>query len=199
VEQYYSLSFNQPVIAELKEGVFALRRYSPGYDGYREKSFRVNKRDLTDLARLFEKNCRSYAMSGQFPFLKNYLNTVVLGDIDFTTKTCLVVNVQSGFASKVLGVCEYRFLPPIERKDITKSSKYFVKKIGLYEGQPALLLSRVCRHLVEKLFEELGYKVCCIRRIAGAKSDVLSPKYISPKHIKLVSDELKERVIVRYK
>jgi transcription antitermination factor NusA-like protein len=60
----------------------------------------------------------------------------------------------------------------------------------------ALTLSLTSRKLVEKLFEEQGYSVRCTQRIAGVKSIVQSPQSLSRDSIKLVSNELKEYIIV---
>lgn len=197
-EQYFSYRFRQPVTAELRNGSFILRKYSPGFDGYRETEIILQKKDLRPMAHLLRETFQSVAASVKFPFLKGFIHTAVEGSVDFRTAENAVIKVSSGFSGTVLGVCPKRNIPQRERYSFSGSFRFYVTGMSVYEKEPALMLSRTSRTLVEKLFEEKGDTVRCIHRIAGAKSEVISKGRIAKEHIKSVSDELRERIIVRY-
>lgn len=194
LEQYYSYRFRQPVTAELKNEAFVLRKYSPGFDGYHETEITLDKRDFRPLVHLLRETFQSLSFSLRFPCLRNFINELAEGYVDFRTPEYAVIRIRSGIAGTLLGVCAKRRIPPKERCSFTGSFRFYVTGMAIFESEPALELSRINRGLVEKLFEEQGDNVRCIHRIARAKSEV-----ISKGHINSVSDELRERIIVRYR
>lgn len=103
------------------------------------------------------------------------------------------------------GVCPARYLPPRERqalavgdvKTFLVTSVLPVQKKG--RSKVLIRLSRTTKALPEALLRERTGEpsIRCIRRIAGAFSEIETIKMLPKEAIEAVSNELKERIIVR--
>ncbi|GER94831.1 hypothetical protein A45J_2718 [hot springs metagenome] len=110
----------------------------------------------------------------------------------------------------VVAVCEPASQTPKERGWYTVGQKmpFYVLSVKpqLLKGTPRLeiRLSRNSAGLPESLIRQelvrhnMDIKICCTGRIAGAFSEIKASAKIPRECIKKVSDELKERVIVRW-
>lgn len=121
----------------------------------------------------------------------------------------IYVELNAGNGSPVIGVCENRHQTPKERKlcRIGDYYSFYVSSVTPFMsgGVPEVKvsLSRTSKSLTEGLLKKelterlLDIRIRCVRRAAGAYSLIEAEERIPKECIKAVSDELKERVIVR--
>lgn len=105
----------------------------------------------------------------------------------------------------LIGVCPARYLPPKERgrfnlgeiRTFLVTSVLSVQKRGRFKVQ--IRLSRTSKALPEMLLRQTTrlQGIRCLKRIAGAFCEIETVKSLPKDAIKAVSEELKERIIVR--
>ncbi len=141
---------------------------------------------------------------------KDKIRTVVYGTIiKYHSSGAILVETDS-ISDRVIAICPMSSQTPKERGHYRVGDvlPFYITNIEpVYEKETPKLeirLSRNSRGLPEGLIKnELidsnrEAKVRCIKRIAGAFSEIKSSERIPKKCVKKISDELKERIIVRW-
>jgi hypothetical protein len=138
--------------------------------------------------------------------LRGRLVTGEIRQISSTGEATVALEMEDHFSRLALtGVCPVRYLPPKERqtmavgdvKSFLVTSVLPVQKKG--RAKVLIRLSRTTKTLPEALLREQTGEttVRCVRRIAGAFSEIETIKKLPREAIQAVSSELKERIIVR--
>jgi len=118
----------------------------------------------------------------------------------------VVLEMEDHFRRLALtGVCPARHLPPRERQTLAMGhmKTFLVTSVlpVMKNGSAKVLirLSRTTKTLPEALLKEQTGEpsIRCVRRIAGAFSEIETKKNLPKETIRAVGNELKERIIVR--
>ncbi len=148
----------------------------------------------------------------EYDLVKHRTGSIIFGTI-IRTLPCgmLHVDVELGsVGDTIVALCDLESQTPKEMGEYRQGTTlpFHIKNIRpvMIKDIPRLevRMSRNARGLVEGLLNselkdrKMDIQVKCTRRIAGAFSDIKSPKRIPRDCIKKISDELKERIIVAY-
>lgn len=171
--------------------------------------YSVIKRIITELTyslktRVIYQDCEN---------LKSIIKKAMNGTIELIENGNLFVHIHglSDSFEEIIAVCKRESQTPKERREYNKNSvlSFHVSPsvISVYDGSAPRIqirLSRTSKKLTEGLIENelvnrcLDVEVKCTKRIAGAYSEVMVSHRIPKDVIKHVSDQLKERIIVKW-
>ncbi len=145
--------------------------------------------------------------NGRFSYLAN---TLVHGTVfNINSAGVLYVRIKTVAGEDVIGTCSLRHQPPRERGTYVRGDRlpFYVLKVRAASEEDGISrleipLSRTSRRFVELLLErEAGNpdaRIKCVKRIVGSANVVHSNRYLPRDTIKRVSDELGERIKVRW-
>ncbi|ADD67480.1 hypothetical protein Dacet_0694 [Denitrovibrio acetiphilus DSM 12809] len=195
LEGYYSEKYGSPTVCSLSAEGLTVRQYRA--DGI-EREIVLKKHDVTTLASILNTEFFNFGVHRKEIYLKSFMNSLVKGEIREISAEDVLLNVYLGVNYRVTGVVHKMYITPKLRGTFQTGQEIRSLVIGTerYGDDVALTLSLTSRKLVEKLFEEQGYSVRCIKRIAGIISVIQFKKHIQYKIIKRISNVLHEHIII---
>lgn len=174
-------------------------------DAYKIPHNRINRQILQELRQRIPDTLLKASILKDYHLLRHRAKTIVSGTILKTDPDLLYVELKDT-DTRIIAICHEGAQTPKERgryKEGETLSFYLLSIHPVYQnGIPRLVirLSRTSRGLVEGLLKrETGIDLRCECRIAGAYSHITATAPIPRDTIKEVSDQLKERIIVRWK
>lgn len=196
LEGYYSEKYGSPTVCSISAEGLTMRQYRA--DGI-EREITLKKYDVTALASILNTEYGRYSYQLKETYLKSFINTLAKGEIREAYADKVLLDVYLGVNFRVTGVLHQMHITPKLRGTFQAGQEVRSLVVGTerLEDDVVFTLSLTSRKLVEKLFEEQGYSVRCIHRIAGAKAHVQSNSIIPKALLKKVSKESYEKIEIR--
>jgi hypothetical protein len=195
LESYYSEKYGSPTVCSISAEGLTMRQYRA--DGI-EREITLKKYDVTALASILNTEYGRYSYQLKETYLKSFMNTLVKGEVRETFEDNVLLDVYLGVNYRVTGVLHKMHITPKLRGTFQAGQEIRSLVIGSEKAGDDVVftLSLTSRKLVEKLFEEQGYSVRCIHRIAGAKSFIKTDNKIKRKTIFSISSIILERIFL---
>lgn len=203
------LGFEVEAVFNERHDVIDIYKYSSDISSIQFES--IKKSLIRDIKYSIVNRLLLKSVLKDYEVLKGLIQTIVYGTVK---KGCglgsLYISIQNiDGKENVVGVCGIESQTPKERGRLEGMTLpfYVLNVQPVYEqAMPKIdiKLSRNSKRFPERLLKEelfnknIDIKVECVKRIAGAFSLIHVPERIPKECIKKVSDELKERIIVKW-